>query len=101
MSAGAGTTVGSASVSLALTHNRYQRLSDNQLTLSLSLPLSVWLPARQDAGFLSYGLSRNKTTSTASLWGMRATALATTSVIRPVSSGILRGIQSVRISGLE
>lgn len=60
LSAGAGTTVGSASVSLALTHNRYQRLSDNQLTLSLSLPLSVWLPARQDAGFLSYGLSRNK-----------------------------------------
>ncbi|TCW17675.1 outer membrane usher protein [Raoultella sp. BIGb0138] len=60
LSAGTGTTVGNASVSLSLTYNRNNHISDNQLGLSISLPLSSRRPGGQDAGFLSYGLSRNR-----------------------------------------
>lgn len=60
VSAGAGTTIGPVSASLSLVHNRYNHINDNQVSLSLSLPLSALSSGRGNSGFLSYGLSRNR-----------------------------------------
>ncbi|QIU88424.1 fimbria/pilus outer membrane usher protein [Yokenella regensburgei] len=60
ISAGVGTSLGPVSASLSLTNNHYDSISDNQVNLSLSLPLSVLSSGRGNSGFLSYGLSRNR-----------------------------------------
>ena len=59
ISAGAGTTIGPASVSISWTHTKDGHTNDNQLGLSLSLPLSSSAQGRSN-GFLNYNLTRDR-----------------------------------------
>lgn len=60
VSLGAGTTIDRASVSLAWTRSHDYGLSDNQLALSVSMPLGNGDGSPRDYGFLSYGLTRDR-----------------------------------------
>lgn len=56
---GAGTTIGSASISLSLTRMHDVHNSDTQIGLSVSLPLGAADSRSRDYGSLNYSLNRN------------------------------------------
>ena len=57
---GAGTLIGNASVSLSFTSSKNRYMRDNQLSLSVSLPLGSNNNSSQSFGSLSYGLNRDR-----------------------------------------
>ncbi|WP_058910916.1 fimbria/pilus outer membrane usher protein [Entomohabitans teleogrylli] len=77
ISSGAGTTVGPVSLTLSWTLTREGSTRDNQLNLSLSMPLGS--PARgKDHGFMNYNLTRDRDNRYSQSLGYSASALENT-----------------------
>jgi outer membrane usher protein len=74
LSAGGGTRIGPASVSLTWTWSKNDQTKDNQLNLNVSLPFN-WGSQQSNSSSLNYGLTRNRDNQYSQTLGYAGNAL--------------------------